>query len=41
MQSSGVCELLALDSQHKGTNAPSLNSPEVDEERMGLGHWLR
>jgi len=32
--------ILASDSQHKGSNACSIKSPVVDEERMRQGHWL-
>ena len=34
--------ILALDSRHKGSNAPSVSvrNPAVDEERMRPGHWL-
>ena len=30
----------ALKSHHKGSNATSIRSPVVDEERMRSGHWL-
>ena len=29
-----------LETQFKGSNTPSIRSLVVDEERMGLGHWL-
>jgi len=32
---------MALNSRHKGTNAPSFRSAVVDEERLGPGYWLR
>jgi len=31
---------LGLLSCHKGSDAPSVTSPVVDEERMRPGHWL-
>jgi len=31
---------VTLESQHKGSSAPSARSPVVDEERMRPGHWL-
>ena len=33
--------VLAPDRQHKGSNAFSIRTPVVDEERMRPGHWLR
>ena len=31
---------MVSESQHNGSNAPSIRSPVVDEERMRPGHWL-
>jgi len=33
--------ILAPESHHKGSNAPSAKSPDVDQGRMRPGHWLR
>jgi len=33
--------VLALESQHKGSKAPSTSSLGVDEENMTQGHWLK
>ena len=31
---------MVSESQHNGSNAPSIRSPVVDEERMTSGHWF-
>jgi len=32
--------VLPLENRRKGSNAPSISSPIMDEERMRPGHWL-
>jgi len=32
--------VLASETRHKGSNAPSVRSSVMDEERMRPGHWL-
>jgi len=32
--------LLASESRHQGSNAPTIGSPVVDEERIRPSHWL-